>query len=338
MNNPRILIVKLSSLGDIFHALPLVHRLRSEWDATIDWVTQPEYADLVSRFTDVDRVIGFPRRNFWRGVVGYRATARRDQYALGIDLQGLMKSALALRLARASRVVGMAAAREAPRVLYHDVAPVREGSTHAVDRILDVAAHLGLGGGEAIFGIETRPATAPGDSPRICVIPCSRWDAKNWPPSRFVEVIRQAQKMVSASWFLAGGPDDAAACDTIAAACPEVTSTCGSLALPGLCDLLASMDLVLSVDSGPMHAAAALGVPVVAVFGPTDPARVGPYGPGHRVIQSKASRAEAVEQGNWKTVSPSFMMDIEVDEVCDAMLAALSAGRPNAGIQQGGQS
>ena len=99
----RILVVKLSSLGDIAHALPAVRALKERTGAAIDWVVQPEYAALLARCPDVERTIVFPRRNFARGFFSFWRALRREKYDVVVDLQGLLKSALAARLANSAR-------------------------------------------------------------------------------------------------------------------------------------------------------------------------------------------------------------------------------------------
>jgi len=124
--------------------------------------------------------------------------------------------------------------------------------------------------------------------PRVALIPCSRWPAKNWPAARFAQVGAVLQSEKKASVYLMGSAADRTVCEEIAQRLPGRTlNTAGETGLVELCGYLQAMDLVVSVDSGPMHAAAAGGVPVLAVFGATDPRRTGPYGPRHRVVMSR---------------------------------------------------
>ena len=118
----QILIVKLSSLGDLFHALPAVHNLKVGLDATVDWVVQSEYADLVRCFSDVDRVIALDRSALVDNWVPFRDALREREYDLIVDLQGLLKSALTARFARGCKRIGPSFHREGSRLLYHAVA------------------------------------------------------------------------------------------------------------------------------------------------------------------------------------------------------------------------
>lgn len=281
----RLLVVKMSSLGDHFHALPAVHQLKEGLGVAVDWVTQPEYVELARCFSDVDRVIPFPRRGFWKGLPGYLRDVRRERYEYVVDLQGLLKSAVAARAARGGPCIGPSFSREGASVFYSAVAGPRNKERHAVEENLDIVRHFGLEVKEAVFRVRFPEAKRSEPSPRIALVPCSRWATKNWPLERFVEAARALAARAHASFFIVGGSADGAACEQIAEALGSAAvNTCGRTSLVELGSLLQEMDLAITVDSGPMHMAAALGVPVLALFGATDPKRTGPYGPKHRVL------------------------------------------------------
>ena len=138
----RILVIKLSSLGDIFHAIPTVHNLQAALDAEVDWVTQPEYVDLVKSFPMVSAVIPFPRRNFWTCAGGLVRAVRAKHYDYVIDLQGLIKSAIVAQVARGGKKIGPSFQREGSRFLYDEIAGRRNKDRHAVDEYLDRRIHL----------------------------------------------------------------------------------------------------------------------------------------------------------------------------------------------------
>ena len=281
----QILIIKLSSLGDLFHALPAVRALKQGLNAQVDWVTQTSYVELVRCFTDVRRVIGFPRRGNGKDWARFMHELRRERYDLILDLQGLMKSALVTRLARGARRIGPSFHREGSRMLYDAVAGLRNKERHAVDELLDVVRFLGA----PIPAVAEFPVTFPqrhieANHPRIALAPCSRWPTKNWPAARFGEVARALHAKTGATFFIVGAPEDRSVCDEIARVLGTTAlNLCGQTSLVELGAVMAEMDLALTVDSGPMHMAAALGVPVLALFGPTDPRRTGPYGKQHRI-------------------------------------------------------
>ncbi|NLG34028.1 MAG: glycosyltransferase family 9 protein [Lentisphaerae bacterium] len=278
----RILVIKLSSLGDIAHALPAVRTLKEETGAALDWVVQPEYASLVACCPDVERVIEFPRRGVFRRFIPFLRELRRERYEAIVDLQGLMKSAVAARLARGGRRLGPAWAREGAPWLYDARPPRRPGPRgHAVDELMDVVRLLAPGAGaapEPILRIAEEAAADGRPGPYVAFAPFSRWNTKNWPLEKFAELGRRLVAEMGCQIRIMGGRGDEAAGHALAGQIGEgARSLCGQTDLRGLCARLRTMDLLITVDSGPMHWADAMGVPLVAVFGATDPARTGPY-------------------------------------------------------------
>lgn len=285
----RILIVKTSSLGDLFHALPAVHLLKSGLNAEIDWVVNSGYVPLVRCFTDVSRVIPFPRSNLRANLKSFLSGLRKEKYDFVVDMQGLMKSALIARAARSHKRIGPSFHREFAYLFYDHVAAERDKNRHAVDENLDVLRFLNLPIAPVGFPVRFPPSSVlcPPSSVRILLSPCSRHAAKNWPVERFAAVGRALHEKTGAMLYISGVPDDAAACRKLEEMLPpgSAHNLCGKTSLVELGGVLQAMDLVITVDSGPMHMAAAAGTPTLAIFGPTDPLRVGPYGPRHRVLR-----------------------------------------------------
>ncbi|HMP76664.1 MAG TPA: glycosyltransferase family 9 protein [Kiritimatiellia bacterium] len=289
----RILVIKLSSLGDLFHALPAVHRIHRHTGAVIDWVCHDIYVDLVRHFGPVHRVIGFPRRSFAKRGRDFLRMLREEEYDLALDFQGLLKSAFVTRAARAGRRVGPSFSREGSRFFYDEVSGPTNKNRHAVDECLDTARLLGCGDQPVEFPIEFPVFPLDLPRPRIGLLPCSRRAEKNWPVARFAEVARALRARASASLLVLGGPADAGPCAALTAAIGEgAHNWCGRTSMIELGGLIRELDLLITVDSGPMHVAAAVGTPTVAVFGPTDPVRTGPYGPAHRVIRQGPDLAQ----------------------------------------------
>ncbi len=290
---PRILIVKMSSLGDLFHALPAVHLIKQHTGVTVDWVVHDIYADLARCFTDVDRVIAFPRRAFLANARAFLADLRCEEYDLVLDMQGLMKSALVARAARAKKRIGPSFQREGARFFYDEVSGPRNKNRHAVEENLDMVRHLGLPVGDVVFPVRYPAQTLDVPHPRVGMLPCSRRADKNWPPERFAEVARTLREQTGASLVLLGSPADVPVCATLARAIGgTVTNLCGRTSMLELGGIIKELDLLITVDSGPMHIAAAVGAPTVAVFGPTDPVKTGPYGPIHTVVKQGENLTE----------------------------------------------
>jgi len=282
----RLLVVKMSSLGDLFHALPTVRCLKRGFGATVDWVVHDLYVDLVRCFEDVDRVIAYPRASFLRDVPALLRELQAVSYDGIVDLQGLLKSAMVTRMARGGWRIGPSFSREGAGLAYDEIAGRRDKNRHAVEEIMDVVRHLGLPSLDPVFPVRFPPREPEHPRPRVALMPCSRRASKNWTVEGFAAVGRALREKEGATLFIVGAPADAAACGELAGAIGAgAVNLCGKTGLVELGSLLQEMDLAVTVDSGPMHMAAAVGVPVVAVFGPTDPVRTGPFGPRHRVIR-----------------------------------------------------
>ena len=153
-------MIKLSSLGDLFHALPAVHGLKTGLDAVVDWVVDSRLAPVVECFPDVERVIAFPRHGIRRRARPFLDALRAERYDLVLDFQGLLKSALVARLARGRRRIGPSFHREGSRLFYPEVAGPRNKERHAVEENLDILRFLGLPIGEPRFPLAF-PAAAP---------------------------------------------------------------------------------------------------------------------------------------------------------------------------------
>ena len=326
-SSPRILVIKLSSLGDLFHALPAVCHIKRELSATIDWVTQTPYVDLVKCFPDVNRVIAFPRRDFFKRSSAFVRDLRREKYDLVLDLQGLLKSALVARIARGRKRIGPSFAREGSRLLYSAVAGTKNKNRHAVDEILDVVRYLGCEVRKPEFPVAFPKAARPQPKPRVAFIPCSRRRTKNWPLEYFVEVGHALQERAGATIFLVGSSKNQPACDRIEKQLDgRVVNMCGKTSLVELGSLLQEMDLTVSVDSGPMHMAAAIGRPVLAVFGATDPKRTGPYGESHRVIALEGLKCRPCFSDRCARRDLACLRDLPTERVITQALALLKAG------------
>ena len=268
-------------------------------------------APLLELAADVDERLLF-RRQAWARPTGWgdfarfvRALRAREFDAV-LDLQGLGRSGLLTALARAPIKAGFADARELAWLAYRHRVVLPAGVTHAVERNLALAdAALAVGREYEPPRLRVPPAAATragellathrlgGDLPLLAVAPAARWAAKTWPVAFFADVIgrvmRDAGRPIGV-WLL-GAPDERAVGAALAAARPGVVDLIGQTSLAELVALLRRSSVLLTNDSGPMHLAAALGCPTVAMFGPTDPAKVGPYGEGHRVFQTRVSCA-----------------------------------------------
>jgi lipopolysaccharide heptosyltransferase II len=295
----RILIIKPSSLGDVIHALPTLAALRDRFpSAHITWLVKRQWAGVLERAEGLDRIWpiepGLP--GWLRVVPSLRAVA----FDLVIDLQGLFRSGAIAWLTGCPTRIGFANGREGSPLCYTQRVIVPTLDTHAVDRYLLIASALGATpkgppqfrtrlcsiDREQIAQLLKDCGLAPG-SRWIAINVSGRWDTKRWPPERFAAVADALQEERLGPVALIGSRDDRAATQAVLRSMHttpiDLTGQTSPELLPAL---LASASLLLTNDSGPMHIAAAMGTPVVALFGPTSPLRTGPYGAEHRVLRS----------------------------------------------------
>ena len=298
----RVLIVKLSSLGDVVHAMPVVHDLRAAHaDALIDWVVEPGFAPLVRRVDGVHTVIECALRRWsaawWTAAVraewrAFRHQLRATAYDAVIDLQGLTKSAVIARQARlapgglryglANRTDG--ASHEPPARWLVDRAIRIEPRTHALDRSRELAARaLGyVAGGPPVFGLRAAVEAGAGAPTLAFVHGTSRAD-KLWPEAHWVELGRRA---IAQGWRIAlpnAGAEEAARAHRLAAALgADAAEVWPTLSLDAVVDRLASTQGVIGVDSGLSHIAVALDRPHVQVYNFDTAWRTGPTGAGRQ--------------------------------------------------------
>lgn len=303
----RILIIKPSSLGDIIHGLPVLASLRKIWPtAHIAWLVGDSFAALLEGHPLIDEVIRFDRRRYGRLLRSPRALAdfarfvfalHHRRFDLVIDLQGLFRSGFLAWASGAPQRVGFAVARELAPVFYTRRVRCAPAAVHAVDRNLQIAAALGAAPAAPEFPLHVPPheleqarnklvAAARRELREfIAILPAARWPSKLWNESHFANLIERLAVDGRPTCVLLGAPSEAGIAQRISAACKaEVVNLVGRTSLPQLVALLDLSRFVICLDSGPMHIAAALNKPLVALFGPTNPHRTGPYSPRAHVV------------------------------------------------------
>lgn len=285
----RILVVKLSSIGDIFHAIPTVAAIKKATGAEIEWVTQAAYAELVRCFDDVSRVYSVKRHSFLRSLLRLRRELSGCRYDVVVDLQGLMKSALVVAQAQGNRKLGPSYRREASGFFYHECPEPRDTRIHAVDECMDVLPLLAVARPAALeWPVSFPNVSLSGRSPKVGLLPVSRWASKNWPLAHYVAFAKALRaERPECCFFILGGSGDAAVGQQIKDALPfDVENLCGVHSLPETGGVIQGLDLLVAGDSGPTHMAAAAGTRALVLYGPTTPGRTGPYGAAHRVIEA----------------------------------------------------
>jgi heptosyltransferase I len=300
----KILILKPSSLGDVIQALPVLRLLKLHRpDAEIFWWIDSALAPLLEGDPDLAGIVRFERKRWaaprqWPNVFRSVRWMRAQNFDWVIDLQCLARSGIFAWLANGQLLVGLDEVREGARGFY-DIA-VRRASfhTHAVDWYLAVLPKLGVPVHNNFVWLPERPQVAadikrkwlgePASTPHsafrtphwIAVQPGARWKTKRWPAENFAAVVRAlAQKMSDVRFAVLGAAEDRPIGETVARAEPQrCLNLCGQTSLPEMVEWLRLCRLMITNDTGPMHVAAALGKPLVALFGPTEPRRTGPYG------------------------------------------------------------
>ena len=332
----RILIVRMSALGDIVHALPVLSALRRRYpDATIDWLADRKYAGLLDLVEGLDRVI-IGRPGLLRAVGALRA---RD-YDVAVDLQGLLKSAAMTRFSGARRVVGFesAALREgAAGWFYGETASVPSGA-HVIRKNLSVLPALGVTEPpEVAFPFRVpassvadevwTAAASRGDGRFAMINPGAAWPNKRWAPDRFGAIARHLRDRHQLPSFVLWGPDEAALADEVVAASDGAADRAPQTSLGDLLALASHAALMISGDTGPIHLAAALGTPVVGLYGPTWPERNGPWDPNDEVV-SRAATCECHHKRQCQRGADRMCIDeIAVADVAAAVDRRLIRGR-----------
>jgi heptosyltransferase I len=334
----RIALIKPSALGDIVHALPVLSALRARFPAArITWVVNRAYAPLLAGHADLNEVLPFERhavRSGWWGAAAhalhFAEELRRRRFDLAIDLQGLLRTGLMTAATRARFRIGLGDAREGARFFYTDCVSTA-GVAHAVGRYWRIAEALGAGGGPKRFAVPLAAdarawaahALAPFPRPWLVVGVGARWLTKRWPADHFAELVRRTQTRHGGTAIFVGAGDEATLAQQVIDQTPGPhLDLTGRTALPQLAAVLATADVVLANDTGPLHLAAALGRPVVAPYTCTSVARHGPYGQADGGAETAiACRASYVKRCD----RLECMSELTPDRLWGVLAARLSA-------------
>ncbi len=307
----KILLVKLSAIGDVVQSLPVLAALRTRYpEANISWVVGEAAFPLLVGHPLLDETILFPRQRLgqlasslhsWPRLVlearSFIRKLRSKRYDVVIDLQGLLKSGILTWFSRAGRKIGFSGTREGSAVFLTERLPAYDPDEHAVLRYLRLAAHLGAKTQQPLFplGLDDRDRTRAGNMLKdlsvepdrfLVMIPGAAWPTKQWTASGFAQVADLAQDKWGIRSVIVGSSGDS----RLASAIVEMARSrpidlTGKTDLKTLAAIYGFASAVVTTDTGPMHLAAATGVPVVALFGPTAPWRTGPYCKNKRIIR-----------------------------------------------------
>lgn len=294
--NSKILIVKPSSMGDVIHSLPMLHSIKTTFaDTKVDWVIARGLDQLLDGHPLINELIVINKGDWLRPmnisntVREFKALYHRlkgGNYDLVIDLQGLLRSALMTAVTGAKVKIGFSDAREGSP-LFYNYTVLGGKDIHAVDRYLKIAETLGCNTKEVRFTLPEYAVDAKlkelinGLGHYVVLIPNARWKTKLWPTERFIELIDNLNETV----VVIGGSDDKVNGERIKMQCgSRVIDLTAKTSIGELVYVLRHAKAVISNDTGPMHLAVALNRPTVAIFGPTNPLRTGPYGSNSEVV------------------------------------------------------
>ena len=301
----NLLIVRLGALGDIVHTIPAAAALRHAFpDAAIDWLVDARHRAIVDLVEGLDRVIvvraGTPAA--WIEAV---RELRRERYDAALDFQGLMKSAVLARASGARRVIGFSIwhLREKTARPFYSETDAKHGppvapdeAPHVIRKNLDLLRAVGVTTDRIAFPLARMDSPALrevraslGSSPFALINPGAAWPNKRWPAERFGEVAAFLREVRGLPSVVLWGPGEEALAETVVRSSDGAARIAPATRISDLLELSRAASLILSGDTGPLHIAAAAGTPTVALFGPTDPARNGPWSAGDQVVSRYAA-------------------------------------------------
>lgn len=316
----RIAIIKPSALGDVVMSLPVLNAARQAWpNAHISWVINKGLVGLLEHHPAIDELITFDRKGFGQGVGGAARFAswlwslRQHNFDLVIDLQGLLRSGLMARATGAKYRVGLAESREGSTRFYtHKIQTLDETNVdvHAVDRLMKVAAGLGIAKREekpSFFWPRTLRTQAWARNtlenlprPWVGYTLGARWQTKRWPVENFVKLAEMVSDNFGGSVVLIGGGEDSILGQKFLNESQNrlgaVSNLLGKTTLPELQAICGEVDLLVSNDTGPLHVGAALGTPTVGIFTCTRTARTGAYARNAASVSTKVDCAGSLQK------------------------------------------
>jgi heptosyltransferase-1 len=331
MSKPRFLVVRLGSLGDIVHTFPAVAGLRQSFPpAEIIWLTHPRWANLVASSNLASEIWSVNSRDL-ANVRQTIAKIRAQKWDAAIDYQGLWKSALLPFLAGVPKRIGFSSET------------IREFGVPALytSRVHAHATHIADQNGELSLQAGTQTAVGPvklkvnesdcqrvksdlavaGVTKYMVLSPGGGWRSKCWPPERFGELCRKIRGELNVRCVINYGPGE----EPLAAAVKSTSGNADPILYDGelgqLMALLQGAQCIVGGDTGPLHLAIALGTKAVAIFGPTNPARNGPYPPQHFVLRDPTAGTTHKRESE---TNPS-LLKISVAQVFDAVKLQLGA-------------
>jgi len=318
-----ILIVKLGALGDVVNTLPLAVNLKLKLRARIHWLVEPLSFPLLKNHPFIDRVILF-NKNAWKNSIPLVIHEIRNQrFDITLDLQRIIKSGMFSLAAKTSRRIGFDRGRckEMTYLFPFERIPATGQTTHMVDQYLEFAHYLGINSTDVRWDIPTS-GTVPFDLPgRYAVLNIGATKPANrWTPGGFSQLAGMLMDRYGLPSVLTGTTEDMNMAEAITGPNDEhIIDLVAKTSVNELADIIAGSSLVVSCDTGPMHLATALNKDVVALFGPADPKRTGPY--RGEVVQKDI---ECMPCNRRRCKNPVCMTSITAHDVIERIEAVLN--------------
>lgn len=335
----RILIIRPSALGDVARSVPaLVSMKKSYPGAQIDWLVNDSFTDVIRHHPDLHQVIPFPRGRFrglgrnWavtREVFAWLGDLKRKQYDRVYDLQGLGRSGLFTWCTHAALRIGSSSAREGAWLAYNFRVPT--SAAHTVDQMLQIIEgadtpvirdmRLYVGETDRQWADHWLAENKLKRGGFLALAPTARWASKRWPVESFKAIAGRAGELGLSGAVVLGAPGEESQTRPLSDTCHDLT---GKTTIGRMMAILDAAGLLIANDSAALHIAVGLGRRCVAVFGPTDPRKVGPYRYERCVV-----RAEVDPGVNYRdSDDSSIMQSIGVERVWAAAQGVMAASPP----------
>lgn len=335
----KILIIKLSSIGDVVHTLPALYALRNAYQpAKIDWLVEEDASNILIGHPLLNDVFTIRKMGWFRDFKGTYNVAKNIKamdYDIVLDFQGLFKSGVWVFLSNGKRRIGFDKSREMSYLFLNEKLPPYNPDKHAVDRYLDIIKYLKVNPSEVKFPVfisENEKNRVSGllkansileAEPFVIINHMARWESKLWDIKKFAGLCNEIMDKFACRVVIVGASYSEKNKEIASLTNNRIIDLSGKTTLKELAHLMSLSSAVITVDSGPMHLAAAMGVPVIAIFGPTAPWRTGPYGKIHSIIRKELPCSPCFSRV-CKGKDNICMKEIEVRDVLPAVEANLN--------------
>jgi lipopolysaccharide heptosyltransferase I len=283
----KLLVIKLGALGDVINTLPLIINIKQSLNAEIHWLVAPLSYPLVKEHTSVDKVILFDKQNLKESLTTTIKEIRQTRYDIVLDLQRLLKSGFFCMVARTGRRIGFDRKRckEMSWIFPFERIPHKDSNAHMLNQYMEFAKYLDIKNdapGKVAWDIpwtnDAGQVNKYFTSDYIVLNIGATKPANRWCPENFAKLADMIKEKTNCKPVITGGKEDKTYSEKIQAnACCDIQDMCGKTSLKELTVMIAGAKCVVSCDTGPMHLAVALGTDLIALFGPSNPDRTGPY-------------------------------------------------------------